>query len=94
MTPRSVRNILHKKENLAHLVNKPSKSHFFFTPPEIPKPSEIGRRATTSCKKPAGGHLFCLFYLVARADFGPTEEAKDMFQLNLGPLRAEGHKGF
>jgi hypothetical protein len=65
-----------------------SKSHFFFTPPKIPKPSEIGRRATTSCIKIVEGHLFCLFYLVACTDFSPIEEAKDMFQLNAGLLRA------
>lgn len=33
----------------------------------------------------AGGHIFCLFYSVARADFDLTEEAKDMFQLHAGP---------
>jgi hypothetical protein len=93
MTPRSVKNTRHKK-NPVYLINKPSKSHFFFTPLEIPKPSEIERRAAASCKKTVGGYIFCLFYLVACAEFGPTEEANDMFQLNAGPLRTEGHKGF
>lgn len=81
MTPRSVKNTLHKKK-AAHVVNKPSKSHLFFTPPQIPKSSEIiEEKAAASCKKTAGGPIFCLFYLVARPHFGPTEEAKDMRQL-------------
>jgi hypothetical protein len=54
ITPRSVRNTLDRKKTPAHLVNKPSKNQFFFTPPKIPKPGKIRTRVAASCEKISG----------------------------------------